>query len=47
MPAARYNTEIQAPLSVVMETITDFAAYPSFLPDMRSAEILRQGDGVW
>lgn len=47
MPAAHHSTEINAPLAVVMATITDFAAYPSFLPDMRSAEVLRQGDGVW
>lgn len=47
MPAARYTTEIQAPLSVVMATITDFRAYPSFLPDMRAADVVREGEGVW
>lgn len=47
MPAAHHTVEIDAPLDLVMATITDFGAYPSFLPDMQSAEVLRQGDGEW
>ena len=47
MPAAHLTVEINAPLHIVMATITDFAAYPSFLPDMAAAEITRQGDGIW
>ena len=47
MPTAHHTIEMRAPSQVVMATITDFGAYPSFLPDIESAEILRQGDGEW
>jgi ribosome-associated toxin RatA of RatAB toxin-antitoxin module len=47
MPAARHQTEIDATPDKVMAVITDFEAYPSFLPEMEEARILSQGEGTW
>ncbi|NOY27343.1 MAG: hypothetical protein GXP62_15860 [Oligoflexia bacterium] len=41
MSRARQQVEIGAPPAAVMAVITDFAAYPSFLPWMRRVEVLR------
>ncbi len=47
MPAARRTIEIDASPERVMEVITDFAAYPRFLPDMRAVEVLESGADRW
>lgn len=47
MPAARRTVEIAAPPDTVMAVITDFAAYPSFLPEMQRVEVLHQAQDVW
>jgi uncharacterized membrane protein len=47
MPAAQYTIEIDAPVADVMAVITDFERYPSFLPEIDSAEILRAEDNSW
>ena len=47
MPAAQRTVEIDAPLATVLATITDFASYPRFLPDMDEANVLRASPGTW
>ena len=47
MPAACHTIEIDAPPNVVMGVLTDFAAYPGFLPETETTEILHMGKGEW
>lgn len=47
MPAAQRTVEIDAPLDTVFALITDFAAYPRFLPAMEEATVLRSRPGEW
>ena len=47
MPSARQSITIQAASSEVMSLITDFAAYPDFLPEMESTEVLHTEPGAW
>jgi ribosome-associated toxin RatA of RatAB toxin-antitoxin module len=47
MPSATRTIEIDAPPSVVMGVITDFAAYPSFLPEMKEARVVRHVGHEW
>jgi coenzyme Q-binding protein COQ10 len=47
MPSATRTVEIDAPPSAVMGVITDFESYPSFLPDMKEARILRHSEHEW
>lgn len=47
MPSARQSITIQAPPASVMAVITDFAAYPDFLPEIRTAEVLLAEPGAW
>jgi ribosome-associated toxin RatA of RatAB toxin-antitoxin module len=47
MPVASHSAVIKANLDEVMSVITDFAAYPEFLPEMEKAEVLSQEDGAW
>ncbi len=47
MPSATRTIEIEAPPSVVMGVITDFPSYPSFLPDMKEARVVRHTDHEW
>jgi coenzyme Q-binding protein COQ10 len=51
MPAARHTLDIDVSPAVLMAVITDFAAYPTFVTDMQSAEVRsHEGDAdhdVW
>jgi ribosome-associated toxin RatA of RatAB toxin-antitoxin module len=47
MPAARHEIEIDVTPDAVMAVITDFAAYPRFLPEMDSCEVLRSTSDEW
>lgn len=47
MPSATERIEMQAAPAAIMAVLTDFAAYPSFLPEIRRAEVLSASDGVW
>lgn len=47
MPSAKSEFDIRVPPSVLMGVITDFAQYPSFLPDMEEATVLRVDGNVW
>lgn len=47
MPAAQHTVEIDAPLPMVVAVITDFAAYPRFLPDMDEATVIHARPGEW
>lgn len=47
MPVARRTIEIDVPPARLMAVITDFARYPSFLPEMEEATVLRQDGDVW
>jgi ribosome-associated toxin RatA of RatAB toxin-antitoxin module len=47
MPSAVRTIEIDAPPAVVMSVITDFASYPSFLPEMKEAKVVRHVDHEW
>lgn len=47
MPAATRTISIAAPPTDFMALLTDFASYPSFLPDMREAKVLRSKPGEW
>ncbi|RME28240.1 MAG: hypothetical protein D6798_02845 [Deltaproteobacteria bacterium] len=45
MARAEARVEVAAPPPVVMAVLTDFPAWPSFLPWVRSAEVLRRERG--
>jgi coenzyme Q-binding protein COQ10 len=47
MPSARQSIEIEAGLDDVMAVLTDFEAYPAFLPEILAVEPLSGGDGRW
>jgi ribosome-associated toxin RatA of RatAB toxin-antitoxin module len=47
MPAARRTIEVSVPPEKLMALVTDFAAYPRFLPEMEEATILRRDGDVW
>lgn len=47
MPVARRTIEIDVPPARLMAVITDFARYPSFLPEMEEATVLRQDGDAW
>jgi ribosome-associated toxin RatA of RatAB toxin-antitoxin module len=47
VPVAKHSAVIKASIDEVMAVITDFGAYPDFLPEMEKTEILSQEDGVW
>ncbi len=47
MPRASHSVEIDAPPAQVMAALTDFASYPSFLPELEAAEVLRQSADGW
>ena len=47
MPSEHQHIEIDASPERVMSVITDFAAYPDFLPEMQSADVLRSAPGEW
>ncbi len=47
MPAARHQTLIDASPELVMSVITDFAAYPQFLPEMKNSKIIREDNDEW
>lgn len=47
MPAASRTVSIAVPPPDVMALLTDFPSYPSFLPDMQDATVLRSAPGSW
>lgn len=47
MPSARKSIEMNASPAAVMAVITDFAAYPDFLPEIRSVELLSAEPDRW
>ena len=51
MPTATSTIEINVPPGVLMEVITDFEAYPSFVTDIQSARVVShdvaEGREVW
>ncbi len=47
MPSARCRVEVDAPPARVMEVITDFPSYPSFLPEIEEAEVVSATPGAW
>lgn len=47
MPSATRAIEISAPPATLMGVITDFAAYPRFLPEMEEAVVLSHEGPVW
>lgn len=47
MPAALSSIEISVPPDKLMAVITDFASYPSFLPEMAKVELLRGRPTEW
>ncbi len=47
MPAARQSIEVNVPPERLMALVTDFAAYPRFLPEMMESTVLRHEGDVW
>lgn len=47
MAAATHSVEIDAPPAAVYAVITDFASYPSFVPNQSNATILSQSGDHW
>ncbi len=47
MPSARQNIVMDAAPGEVMAVLTDFASYPSFLPEIRQVELLSTRGDVW
>ncbi len=47
MPAAHRSILVKVPPDRLMAVITDFAAYPRFLPEMEEATVVRQDGDVW
>lgn len=47
MPAARQSIEMDVAPAALMAVITDFPAYPRFLPEMLEATVLRREGDVW
>ncbi|MFH1468500.1 MAG: SRPBCC family protein [Pseudomonadota bacterium] len=47
MPSARQHIEIDAAADRVMAVLTDFPAYPQFLPEIERIEVLESGLDRW
>ena len=47
MPAARCTVEVDVSPAALMAVIVDFSAYPTFLPEMEEATVLRYDCDVW
>jgi ribosome-associated toxin RatA of RatAB toxin-antitoxin module len=47
MPSARHSIEIDASSENLLAVITDFEAYPDFLPDIVDAKVVSAEDGSW
>jgi ribosome-associated toxin RatA of RatAB toxin-antitoxin module len=47
MPAQTLTVDIDASPERVMEVITDFRAYPDFLPEMEAVQLLRESEDEW
>ncbi|MBM4392505.1 MAG: SRPBCC family protein [Deltaproteobacteria bacterium] len=47
MPAARQSIDIDVSPDKVMSVITDFAAYPRFVPEMLESTVLRREAAAW
>ena len=47
MPTACQHIEIDAPADRVMAVLTDFAAYPRFLPEIERVEVLEASVDRW
>lgn len=44
---AAAEVDIRVPVGVLMDLILDFEAYPEFLPEVRSAKVLRRDADAW
>lgn len=47
MPAAHRTIDIDVPPARLMAVITDFPAYPAFLPEMVESTVLSSAPGEW
>jgi ribosome-associated toxin RatA of RatAB toxin-antitoxin module len=47
MPSASTTVDIDVSPEKMLSVITDFAAYPSFIPEMKGADIVNSGDDTW
>lgn len=47
MPAAQRTVEVGVSPDTLMAIITDFASYPTFLPEMEEATVLRHEGDTW
>ena len=47
MPSARQSISMEASPEAIMAVITDFAAYPTFLPEIASVDVLHAEPGIW
>jgi ribosome-associated toxin RatA of RatAB toxin-antitoxin module len=47
MPVAQRTVLVKVPPDRFMAVVTDFAAYPRFLPEMEEATVLRHEGDVW
>ncbi len=47
MPAAHRSIVVKVPVERFMAVVTDFDAYPRFLPEMEESTVLRHDGDVW
>jgi len=47
MPTARKSVEIQASPEQIMDVLTDFESYPTFLPEIKHTELLETDGQEW
>lgn len=47
MPSAVRVIDIAVPCDFFMDLLTDFSSYPTFLPDMKRAEVLKATSNSW
>ena len=47
MPSASTTVDIDVSPEKMLSVITDFAAYPSFIPEMKEADIVKSADDTW
>lgn len=47
MPATQRSIEIDASPGDTLAVLTDFEAYPNFLPDLQAVEVIRAAPGDW
>ena len=47
MPSARHEVNIGVTIDEMMDVITDFEKYPSFLPEMDSCDVLQVDGNQW